>query len=323
MFAQFKNLPELFEYFPDQKACLEYWEQIHWQGNPTCPHCGADKPYKTSRGYKCTERTCQKKFTALVNTVFESTKLPLQKWFAAMYLATSCRKGISALQLSRLLSISHKHAWHMLHRIRTAFEEVAPDEMEFIVEADEALVGGKNKNRHIDKKFRNSQGRSSIDKMPVVGLLERGKDVRTFVTDDLSTETLQRIIYSNVTTGSLLITDDYKGYRPLAIDYRHVAVKHTGAGFVQEIDGIKCHTQHIEGFWTLVKKTYHGTYHYISPKHLQAYCNECSFRYNTRKIPDPVRFETAVHRCIGKKLPYRILIADKPGRPRFLKANQN
>lgn len=318
MFAQFKNLPQLLAYFKDQKTCIEFWEQARWQGNPTCPHCGAGKPYKTNRGYKCTEITCQKKFTVLIDSIFESTKIPLQKWFAAIYLCTSHRKGIPALQLARLLSISPCHSWHMLHRIRETFVDNAPDALEGIVEADEALVGGKNKNRHWDKKFKNSQGRSSIDKMPVVGLLQRDGKVLNFVTDDLTTATIEEIIRENVVPESILVTDDYSAYKSLASEYYHVVLKHKDGGFVKHIDGEQYHTQNMEGYWTLLKKSY-THYHYMSPKHLQRYCNESTFRYDRRKLKDPEKFEDAIKRCAGKTLKYSVLTADVPGRPRFLR----
>lgn len=321
MFAQFKNLQQLFEFFKDQKTCLEYWEKERWQGNPTCPHCGGGNPYKTNRGYKCTEITCQKKFTALVDSIFESTKLPLQKWFAAIYLATSHRKGIPALQLSRLLSISPNHAWHMLHRIRETFTEVAPDILEGIVEADEALVGGKNMNRRRDKKFVNSQGRSCVDKMGVVGVLQREGSVRTFVADNLDGETVQTIVRENVAPGSILVTDDYNGYKALGCEYHHVILKHKGGGFVKVVEGYALHTQNMEGYWTLLKKAY-SHYHYMSPKHLQRYCNESTFRYDRRKMSDREKFDEAIKRCGGRTLKYAKLIADVPGRPRFLQANK-
>jgi transposase-like protein len=209
----------------------------------------------------------------------------------------------------------------MLHRIRETFVDIAPDVLCGVVEADEALVGGKNKNRPVGKRFRNSQGRSARDKMGVVGLLQREGKVMNFVTGDLSGPTIEKIVRENVVPSSILVTDDYTGYKPLAAEYHHVVLKHKDGGFVKQVDGERYHTQNMEGYWTLLKKAY-SHYHYISPKHLQRYCNECVFRYDRRKLKDPEKFEDAIKRCAGRKLPYARLTANVVGKPRFLQASK-
>lgn len=312
MFAQFKSLPQLFDYFKDEETCLKYWEKIRWNGNITCPHCGAGKPYHTNRGYKCTNVECQKKFSALVYSIFENTKIPLRTWFAAIYLCTAHKKGISSLQLSRDLNIHQKSAWFVLQRIRESLKDIAPDVLCGTIEGDETYVGGKNKNRHKDKKIAGSQGRSSADKTPVVGLVERGGKVKTFVVANTDAETLHCLIDKNVCKESIIVTDAYRSYNGLEVKFKHVVVKHEAGGFyvVKEGDN-NFHTQNIENFWSMLKRGYVGVYHYMSPKHLQRYCEEYSYRYNSRKISDPERFEDAINKCVGKRLTYNFLIADE------------
>jgi len=184
-----------------------------------------------------------------------------------------------------------------------------PVVLEGIIEADESFVGGKNKNRHWDKKVKGSQGRSRKDKTPVVGLVARGGKVVTFVTADTDKETLHQIIDNNVANGATIVTDAYHSYRGLDENYKHVIVKHTaGNFFVHRENGVDYHTQHIEGYWSSIKRGYVGVYHYMSPKHLQRYCDEYAFRYNTRTITDQERFEQAILLGIGTHLRYDTLI---------------
>lgn len=224
---QFSSLFELFEYFKDEQTCLAYLAQQRWQGNIECPHCCHNKIY-TLKGqvkrYKCA--VCRKQFTAKANTVFEDSKLPLRKWFAAIYLILGHKKGISSYQLARDLNITQKTAWFLGHRIRHAIKQGSfSKQLEGIVESDETFIGGKNKNRHADKKVKNSQGRSFKDKTPVHGLLQRGGELRAFVIPNTKMENLIPTIFQNVKQGSRLMTDEW--YSHIPIYYEHEIVMHS------------------------------------------------------------------------------------------------
>ena len=173
MTTNFKNLIQLLDYFKDEATCVNYLSVSRWGDTPACPHCGNVGAYITNRGYKCKAKECHKKFTVTTGTVFENTKIDLRYWFAAIYLATAHKKGISSLQLSRDLNITQKTAWFLLHRIRLMLTNNAPQKLEGGVEVDETFVGGKNKNRHANKKIEGSQGRSAADKTPILGIAEK------------------------------------------------------------------------------------------------------------------------------------------------------
>lgn len=188
-----KSLPALLDHFKDEALCRAYMEQRRWNGKIVCPHCNAPKAYRTNRGYKCSSRTCYKKFTVTTGTVMENTKISLRTWIAAIYILTSHKKGISSLQLHRDLHITQRTAWFLLHRVREMFAEKYPALLCGTLEADETYHGGKNKNRHKDKKVKGSQGRASKDKTPVVGLLERNGKVKAFVVAETERAALHNI----------------------------------------------------------------------------------------------------------------------------------
>lgn len=302
MQLKFKSLPQLLNHFKDEKTCTDYLASMRWDGNVCCPHCGNDKVYTTDRGYKCADKTCHKKFSVTVGTVFEGSKIKLSLWFAAVYLATAHKKGISSLQLSRDLGVTQKTAWFMLHRIREMLNINAPELLSGTTQVDETFIGGKNKNRHSDKKVENSQGRSVKDKTPVFGMLNNGQ-VQTEVVKDTKASTLKPIIYSMVQKGSIVVSDEWNAYNGLNKDFKHEVLKHNDNEFVK--GGF--HTNSIEGFWSLLKRGIFGIYHSVSPKHLNRYCDEFSYRYNTRTIADTDRFSESLKQVEGK-LTYKMLI---------------
>ncbi len=317
----FKSLIECLDYFQEEKTCYEFLEAQIWEdGKAVCPHCGSTKVYTTkSRSnnpakkdipeYRCTDKTCTKKFTATVGTIFESAKIPLRTWYGAIYLASSSKKGISSLQISRQLNLTQKSSWYLLQRIRTMFKDNEPTMLRGMVEADETYVGGKNKNRHADKKISNSQGRSSAYKTPVVGLLERDGKVVTFVTPNTEAEILIPLIEEFVDKDATLVTDAYKSYSSAKNHVKHITVKHTDGGYVVKEGTTKFHTQNIENYWSVLKRGIIGIYHYVSPKHVHRYCDEFAYRYNSRTITDRERFTQAIKQSIGIKLPYSTLIS--------------
>jgi len=306
MLNNFKNVLQVLDYFKDEAVCKNFLAVKRWGETPCCHHCGNAGAYVTKRGYTCKAKQCGKKFTVTTGTVFENTKISLRLWFATIYLVSAHKKGISSLQLSRDLGITQKTAWFLLHRVREMLTYHANAPLTGVVEVDETFVGGKNKNRHEKKKIDGAGGRSTADKTAVVGLLQRNGKVQTHVVADTEKDTLQHIIYSNVHQDARVITDTYSSYKGLGEVYDHESVKHTEGNYITEGDK---HTNNIEGFWSLLKRGIIGIYHYVSPKHLQRYCHEFGYRYNTRKVSDILRFDDLLQLADGKRLTYKMLIA--------------
>ncbi len=303
---QFKNLHDLLSQLPDEASCRLYFEQYRWaEGKPVCPHCGSGRAYRIEKGkrFKCGNPECYKKYSVMVGTIFESSNIPLQKWFIAIYMATNHKKGISSCQLARDLGVTQKTAWFMLHRLRHLMGNgIIKEPFEDLVQADEAFVGGKNKNRHADKRTPKANGRAYRDKTPVLGLMQYGK-VFLQVMPDTQGETIRTIIKEKVKKGAMLVTDDYDVYGWLRGHCFHVRVSHSKGMYVN--GGF--HTNSIEGFWSHLKRMIIGTYHQISRRHLQRYCEEMSYRFNTRTIKDGERFLLSLRHTQGT-LPYKRLI---------------
>jgi len=300
---KFDSLIEFSDYFKDEQTCIDYFAKKRWGDSPYCPHCGCKKIYCFSdkRRYKCSE--CRKQFTAKTGSLFEGTKLSLRKWFMAIYLITSHKKGISSYQLAKDLKVTQKTAWFILHRIRYGMSKGFGIRLEGDVEVDETYVGGKNKNRHWNKKVKNSQGRSIIDKTPVFGMLQRGGNVITKVIPDVRGETLQNIIKQYIKKNSRILSDEYLGYRGLEKLYEHRIVNH---GAKQYVNG-DIYTNTIEGFWSILKRGILGIYHQVSRKHLQKYTDEFSFRYNVKKLSEGQKVNKMLSLCCVR-LKYKNLV---------------
>lgn len=286
----FNSLLEVIQEFSTEGRCIAHLEELYWQGVPISPFVPDAKVYKSRNGKYWICRQTKKKFTVLNGTMFHGTKIPLTKWFAAIWLVINHKKGISSLQLARDLGgISQKTAWLVLMRIRKALAIENYNELDGIVEADEAMYGGRNINRHADKKVKNSQGRSCIDKTPVVGLLQRNGKMTAVVTKNTAKESIQPIVKQYVKTDAILISDDWKGYKGLHAHCAHISVKHANTGYKHEF-GRGVHTNNIEGSWKIMKNSLRDMYNSVSRKHLQTYVDEFVFRFNTRKILNGERF---------------------------------
>lgn len=297
-----KSVLDLINAFPNEQVCIEHLEELRWNGNVVSPFDSSSKVYNCKGNkYKC--KNTGKYFNVKTNTIFDNTKMPLQKWFLAIWLVTSHKKGISSLQLSRDLDITQKSAWFMLQRIRNCFGIGSGNDLEKEVEVDETYVGGKNKNRHNSKKVKGSQGRSAKDKTPVVGMVQRGGLLSAKTVDNVKSETLTREIISKVKESATLYTDEWLGYKGVSRIYDHHIVKHNQGEYVKG----RIHTNTIEGFWSLLKRGIIGIYHFTSRKHLQRYVDEFVFRYNTRKFSEGLRFDVLL-RNMENRITYKELI---------------
>jgi transposase-like protein len=310
-FIEFESLIDLLDRFNTDQVCFDYLAQLRWGDKPVCPHCNNSEriyQFKDGRNYKCS--SCRKKFTVKVGTVFEGSNISLRKWFAAIYLFTSHKKGISSVQLSKDIKVTQKTAWYMLHRLRYAMEH--PDykkPLDGTIEADETYVGGKEKNRHLSKrnfnKAQGSIGRSGDDKTVVFGAVQREGDVKGFVVDNAKKESLQPIIIKNVKEFSRVITDEWYAYNQLhELGFNHSTIKHSIKKYVEG----DVHTNTIENFWSCLKRGLYGIYHWASKKHLQRYIEEFCYRYNHRHLSEAHRFGLLLKQSDNGKLPYATLI---------------
>ncbi len=325
MLQEFSNLIQLQKHFNNELTCVQYLENLKWNGKPTCPKCGWEKIYHIPTrlkhpdlaGYKdfqCSNKECKKMFSTLTNSIFEGSKIQLQVWFAAMYLISAHKKGISSHQLAKDLGITQKSAWFVLHRVRASFAPKPIDQKILgLFAADETFIGGKNKNRHEDKKVDNSQGRSTKDKTPVFGIMQTGGIIRTTVIPNTTAVTLKPIMKSLVEKGSIIITDEWLGYNGLKKDYAHIRVNHKQGVYTSGAFS----PNNVENFWSILKRGIYGIYHQVSPKHLHRYCYEFEYRFNLRKMQDAARFINTMKQTDGKRLTYKGLIA-KPAQPEIM-----
>jgi transposase-like protein len=280
--------------FPDEAACCAYLVGRRWPKGIKCPRCGADvaalkgNPWHW-QCYTCAPQTSYR-FSHIAGTIFENTNKPLRDWFKVVHLMLTSKKGMSALQIMRYMGFgSYKTAWLMCHKIRTALVEDVK-QLGGIVEVDETYVGGKDSNKHWDKRKR--IGRGSVDKIPVVGAVRRKGNVVARVIEKTNRVTLQAFIKETVSTRvSLICTDDFAGYDGLERNFNHGVVDHKAG---QHVIGA-IHTNTIEGFWSILKRGIMGSYHKVSKKYLPLYVAEFQFRYNNRMNEDI--FGTAIGGC--------------------------
>lgn len=293
--TNFKTLSEFLANFNNEDTCRKYFETIRFANGDFCPHCGHKEIMRFSDGkrYRC--HACRKDFTIKTGTLFGESKIPLKKWFIAIYLLTSHKKGISSIWLAEQVGVTQKTAWFMDHRIREAMKQ-NKGKLFGTVEVDETYVGGK----HVRKDgFRK--------KAPVMGMTERGGRIRAFHVPSRETHIILNKMTENVDRKAFVMSDEAGVYKKLLkLGYKHGSVKHGKRHWAHG----DVNTNSIESFWALFKRGYHGTYHSMSKKHLQRYVDEFAFRFNNRSGEIAEAFESVVSKVSKRgKMSYKTLTA--------------
>ena len=302
-----KTLQEAVKAFSDEQFCIDLIAAMRWiDGQAVCPKCTEkNNHFMASRKvWQCKNKECKKQFSVKVGTIFEDSAIALEKWLLAMWLVVNAKNGISSYELHRAIGITQKSAWFVLHRIRTAMTLGSIEKLSGTVETDETHLGGDAKNMHAKK--RKSLGvrqGSPSHKTAIVGMVQRNGKVRAKIVRDRSSVTLREIVTEHIEAGSNLITDEWRGYTSLRDLYRHEVINHS----VEYVKG-NIHTNNIENFWSLLKRTIKGTYISVSPAHLQNYVEEQMFRYNERHGNDQMRFVRLLESISGKRLTHSQLI---------------
>lgn len=301
--TEFRSIIDLLKVFPDEQSCINHLEAIRWNGVVVSPFDETSTVYRSKNNrYKC--RNSNKYFNVRTGTIFEDTKLPLQKWFMALYVFSSHKKGISSHQLAKDLDITQKSAWFVLHRLRYAFDHPNYQRvMEGTVEVDETYVGGLERNKHRQSK-RGKMGRGT-DKAPVLTMVERGGIVKSIKLDDVKSDSITKPVFTGVCKGSRVITDQFNAYWMLRANFDHVRVNHSKNEFVRG----DIHTNTVEGYFSQLKRGIVGIYHFVSKEHLQSYLNEFALRYNTRTCSTSTRFNMILSNVSNRRLTYKELIS--------------
>src|SRR5271157_1207910 len=306
-----KSLQEAILHFSDEQVCIDTLARVRWlDGKPVCPACGHKEYYYLAkvRRYKCKE--CWKQYTVKMGTLLEDSPIPLTKWLPALWMLVNDKNGISSYELGKALGITQKSAWFVLHRLRTAlatnslFTKIGGADGG-PVEVDETFIGGKLKNMHKDKKIRYEKRGGWHGKTVVMGMLDRDeRKIRAKVVPNVKRETLQAEVLNNVKYGSKVYTDEHVAYDKLHWRYVHEFVNH----MEKYVEG-EVHTNGLENFWSLLKRTLSGTYVAVEPFHLDRYIDEQAFRFNNRAtkdnpLTDSDRFVAALAQVANKRLTF-------------------
>ena len=286
-FKHFDSIFALTDYFSTDERCRRAIRDSRWaKDDVVCPYCGGHHYVERKDGrYRCNH--CKRNFAVTVGTIFENTKISLRKWFIAMYLISSHKKGVSSCQLGRDLHVTQKTAWYILHKVRTLYAQYDTPALEGEVEMDEMYLGGRETNKHESKRTEKTQGRSTKTKTPIFGMVEREGSVRAMKVENTQAKTLMPIIKQFVAENFMVFTDELSAYNGLASEgYIHGVIRHG----IKEYSKGGITTNSIEGFWGHFKRVVFGTYHFVSKAYLQRYIDEAVYRYNTRKADESARF---------------------------------
>ena len=305
------TLRGLLRLFPDDAAAERWFIEQRWGDEPWCPHCGSvnvreDHKHPTM-SHRCREKECRKHFSVRTESVMARSKLGYQDWVIAIFLLTTSLKGVSSMKLHRDLGITQKSAWHLAHRLRAAWTEAEAATFGGPVEADETYMGGKRKNMSNAKRKQladQGAGRGAVGKTAVVGVKDRStKKVRAMVTEKLDAPALQGFVVEHTATDATVYTDEATAYEGLPM--AHETVKHSVKEYVRG----QVHTNGIESFWSMLKRGFVGTYHKMSPKHLDRYVTEFAGRQNFRESDTITQMKCVAQGMLGKRLQYDELIA--------------
>ena len=292
--SKFDSLINLVSYFDTESKCKKVLREQRWGKYVVCPHCGSIKCVERTDGrFHCND--CSANFSETVGTIFENTKIPLRKWFMAMYLISSHKKGVSSVQLAQDIKVTQKTAWFMLHKIRHLYSQ-SVEKLSGKVECDEMYLGGKETNKHESKKVEGTQGRSTKTKTPIFGMVEREGSIKALAVENTRIETLMPIIKEYVYEHSEIFTDELSSYSKLSENgYPHSVVHHHQKEYVVG----DSYTNTIEGFWAQFRRMIYGIYHFVSKKYLQRYIDEEVYRWNTKEADSGVRFAYMFGMCSG------------------------
>ena len=303
------NLITLAQQYSSEESARALLESLLWPNGPVCPHCKNHKEKaiyrlqpkegsKTRKGL-CKCGACRKQFTVTVGTVFEDSHIALSKWMMALFIMCSSKKAVSAHQLHRMLGITYKTAWFMAHRIRFALGDDSKTQLKGVVEIDETFIGGTG-----DRKTKLSR------LTPVMALIEQGGNMKARVVPNVSYKNLGKVLREEVQADAVICSDENTAYQTVNKEFKaHHTVNHSKYEYIlRRSDGINVGTNHCESFFSLLKRGVHGAWHSVSREHLPKYVNEFAFRWNTRKLTDGQRTETATGLIVGKRLTYRQVI---------------
>ncbi len=289
-------------HFQNADKAREYLEELRWPNGPACPHCGVEGEHYALKGkahrpglMKC--KDCRKQFSVTVGTVFERSKIPLNKWLLAVHLMCASKKAVSSHQIHRMLGVTYKSAWFMTHRIREAMKPGSTGLMGSgggTVEADETYWGNNGKQR--------KGARGYAHKMKVVSLVERGGEKRSVVVNAVNAKTLRVVLDENVSKSAHLMTDEHSAYTLIGREFASHGVTSHGAG---EYARGEIHSNTVESSFSLLKRGLIGTFHHVGEQHLQRYVTEFDFRWNHRKTTDKERADALLSGVSGKRLQYR------------------
>lgn len=310
-----RTLQEAIVYYADPATAFVEVVKLRWpDGIVKCPTCGSAKVsfVATRRVWQCSEKHPKRQFSAKIGTIMEDSPLGIDKWLVAMWLISNARNGVSSYELGRSIGVTQKSAWFMLHRIRLAMQDDSGGKLSGRVEVDETFIGGAARNMHQRKKERVLGGHKGghAGKVAVMGLLERASDmattskVRLRVVKGAKREDLVPTVHANVEPLTQVYTDALKSYETLSESFVHQFIDHAE----KYVEG-QVHTNGLENFWSLLKRTIGGTYVSVEPFHLFRYLDEQAFRFNNRKLSDAARFLLTAGSIFGKRITFKQLTA--------------